>query len=275
MAHTTPVPSYSKVIDHKYELSGLMKALLEESLNHDVTFRVEDRNFKAHRSILAIQSKVFRQMLIDETGKTTVVNLDDKRKAASFECFLHYLYTGCFDITSVDIKVAADVLSTARAFQVENLIAALDESLKLFVDLDTVFILFQSAFDNGAKGLLDFCREFMCDNAVQIVNSPLFATISVDAVVDIISNDFFAAPEMEILQAITYWHENNSDVDLTAVFERVRFELVSLDGWSLAQVAPVCKLLNAYKIDLHEAVNSSIAGVQEGVPKRNRFNLGE
>lgn len=78
-----------------------LKELFLNEHNSDFVLKVEDREFRVHKAILAARSPVFASMFQhDMVEKNSgVVDIPDCT-AESFEVFLLYLYTGCADTMS-------------------------------------------------------------------------------------------------------------------------------------------------------------------------------
>lgn len=92
--------------------------LLQDDQNHDVTFAVDNREFKSHKAILSCRSPVFmkmfyhKQMAEASDNKVTIEDI----KPAIFETLLKFVYTGNVSLLDDQIDeelfVAADKVST-------------------------------------------------------------------------------------------------------------------------------------------------------------------
>ncbi|KAJ1518946.1 hypothetical protein ONE63_011434 [Megalurothrips usitatus] len=108
----------------------------------DVTFRVDDREFTAHRVVLAAASSVFRSMF-DGSAAAADAPIRDTATAASFEMFLVYLYTGAV-ADCVCVNTMVDLLELADRYDVDALKHICVERL-LHVDLKNAVVVLRAA----------------------------------------------------------------------------------------------------------------------------------
>lgn len=93
-------------------LPDQMWLAVQQRLFTDVTFRVDDRLFTAHRSVLSARSPVFEAMLRSEQNDSQAGDciLIEGIDAENFEHLLHFLYTGQLRVSANNpqLKAAAD-----------------------------------------------------------------------------------------------------------------------------------------------------------------------
>ncbi|XP_043287880.1 BTB and MATH domain-containing protein 40-like [Venturia canescens] len=96
---------------HQKSVVANLQAIFEKNTYSDITFVFEDEELHAHKSILAVQSKVFEAMFSNEmsekdTGRVEVLDI----RAEVFEAFLKYLYTRKIDLKKnvTEFLVVAD-----------------------------------------------------------------------------------------------------------------------------------------------------------------------
>ncbi|XP_072515332.1 transcription regulator protein BACH1b [Salminus brasiliensis] len=85
----------------------------QKDLLCDVTVVVENRSFRAHRSVLASCSDYFSARMSSHTGQGLVINLPDEVTAEGFEPLLHFAYTSKLLFTKenvLEIRNCATVL---------------------------------------------------------------------------------------------------------------------------------------------------------------------
>ncbi|XP_066507706.1 transcription regulator protein BACH1b [Hoplias malabaricus] len=85
----------------------------QKDLLCDVTVVVENRSFRAHRSVLASCSDYFSARMSSHTGQGLVINLPDEVTAEGFEPLLQFAYTSKLLFTKenvLEIRTSASVL---------------------------------------------------------------------------------------------------------------------------------------------------------------------
>ncbi len=107
--------------------------LLKSGDLSDVTLTCEDKQFQAHKSILAARSSVFRAMLTKDNGfkegragKECKITIEEADPVA-FENFLTFLYGGEFDQDDMDLTLA--LLELGERYDVQVLKDVCSESL--------------------------------------------------------------------------------------------------------------------------------------------------
>eukprot|EP01067_Filipodium_phascolosomae_P007078 Filipodium_phascolosomae@DN5587_c0_g1_i1.p2 len=108
-----------RTLESPWQLSSLL--LHERTL--DVTLQCGDTAAKAHRCILACQSKVFEEMLYEnEDCNNGVISLDSD--ADTLDLFIAYLYGSGLTINNENF---AELFKLASIYQVPHLLSQLDE----------------------------------------------------------------------------------------------------------------------------------------------------
>ena len=258
----------AEAVDHKCHLLLQIAALYENPLGTDVVFAVDNIEIKAHRSILAAQSSVLAKMFEDNHSNKPI-KLPDKKSVPPFKVFLKYMYTGILDIPKMDLETSLELLRLSNELSIDRLGKAITSALKHAIDLDTVFGIFNNAISLEIAELADLCRNYLCENARMALRHPNFLQLQEHALVDIVSRDSFAAPEIEILMAVSGWYERNKHCNLRQILNHIRFELVNLDGMTMVQVAPLYEMLIAHNIDLKRLTPTT--HLNESSASRRRF----
>ena len=101
-------------------MSENFKELFDNKENSDVTFKVQDKEYKAHRLVLMARSSVFaatfkHDTLESQTGVITIPDCDPD----SFQKFLEYLYCGKLD--ELSLQSALSLYYTSNKYDVEEL----------------------------------------------------------------------------------------------------------------------------------------------------------
>ncbi|XP_052769658.1 BTB/POZ domain-containing protein 9-like [Mya arenaria] len=221
----------SGLIDHVSSLSTNLGDLIDNSEYSDITLVVEERQFPAHKVILAARSEYFRAMLfgglMESQPGTSEIRLQDT-SAKAFEALLKYMYTGKMNLLEVKEEHLLDILGMAHRYGFTELESSISDYLKAILNIRNVCLIYDLAHIYSLHSLCDVCKDFMDRNATQILHSEAFLQLSMQSVKELISRDSFCAPEIEIFSSIQRWAEENSGIDPTPILESVRLALMSM-----------------------------------------------
>lgn len=138
----------------------------------DVILYVKEKEFKAHRVILAARSPVFAAMFKHDTSekRTGVVNIPDC-DPDSFRWFLQFLYSGTFK-TEISVHCSVHLYKIADKYSVQKLRTFCIEHMRRNLKLENFFdvIVFAEEYDN--KKLQDAAQEFFNKNLRKIFETP-------------------------------------------------------------------------------------------------------
>ena len=106
-----------------------MGSLLTEPVFTDATIRCNDKEFKVHRAILALQSPVFKKMLETDMKEkeSEVVDLSDYSEPIVSD-LVTYLYTG--SAPSIG-SLAYDLLTVASMYELHRLFVMCENELMM------------------------------------------------------------------------------------------------------------------------------------------------
>ncbi|KAL5216790.1 hypothetical protein ABZP36_008191 [Zizania latifolia] len=142
--------------------------LLATGEGADVAFEVDGKMFKAHRSVLAARSQVFRAELFGpgKTSAVDVVRVDDM-EAPDFEALLRYVYTDALPETKGGDAAAMlpDLLAAADRYKMDRLRLACEHELCEYVNGRTVAAMLAFASEHHCDGLKAKCLHFLNDAA--------------------------------------------------------------------------------------------------------------
>lgn len=227
--------SPSGEVDHVELLSSQLGALLHSTEFGDVTFLVEDKEFKAHRVFLASRCEYFRALLyggMREAKPEAEIALKDT-SAQAFGTLLKYVYTGRIFLGELREEHVLDLLGLAHKYGFLALESAISGYLKSSLDLHNICHVFDVACLYQLKEVLDTCLNFADAHAVEILSTGDFCNLSKTALIRIIKRDSFCAPEVEIFRAVQCWILENAEeleeiVDRKEVLSSVRLPLIGL-----------------------------------------------
>lgn len=215
-----------------HTLAGL-RALREERSLCDVIIKVEGREIRAHRCILAINSDYFKAMFLDGFHETKVREIElDSLEGHAAETLVEYMYTGHF---------------TLSAENVQNLIMVADQwQMSEVKDMCVEFMERQITTEN-CLGVLEFSEVYRCESLYQksqqlikqrfpiVAKTYEFLTLSAQRLGQILSyGDLFLGFEGEdvVLEAITRWMDHNTPDridDMAVLLQKVRLTNTTKD----------------------------------------------
>ncbi|NP_001002198.1 BTB/POZ domain-containing protein 9 [Danio rerio] len=225
-----PMNSASE-IDHLHLLSEQLGALVPGEEYSDVTFVVEEKRFPAHRVILAARCQYFRALLyggLRESRAQAEVRLEETR-AEAFSMLLRYLYTGRATLSEAREETLLDFLGLAHRYGLQPLEVSICEFLRTLLSTRNVCLVFDVASLYCLNGLAEACMAYMDRNAVEVLKSDGFLTLSKSALLTVVRRDSFASSEREIFQALCHWcHHNGDGPEAKEVMSAVRLPLMTL-----------------------------------------------
>lgn len=153
------------------ELHTLSKDIKDIFTNEefcDVTLRVKEEEFKAHKVILAARSPVFAAMFKHDTSEkqTGIVNIPDC-DPSSFREFLEFLYSGKFK-SEISLHCSVNLYKTADKYSVQELRMFCIEYMQRNLKLENFFDVISFAEEHDNKKLLDAAQEFFNKNLRKI-----------------------------------------------------------------------------------------------------------
>ncbi|XP_002121668.4 BTB/POZ domain-containing protein 9-like [Ciona intestinalis] len=205
------------IIDHCDVLSQNIGALVMNPDFKDVTFVVNEKEFPAHRVILAARSSYFRGLLyggMRESIPDSVIPIYDAG-ASAFEVLLRYIYTGKLKLSDIKESHVIEVLALANKFGFEELEKSISFHLRTSLSLSNACLIFDVALLYSLTELYTATAEFIDRNAQVLLCSDDFLNMSLDATCHILKRDSLCVPEKTIFKAVQMWCEVNQAAQLT------------------------------------------------------------
>ncbi|TVT98204.1 hypothetical protein EJB05_56523, partial [Eragrostis curvula] len=145
--------------------------LLNSMDGTDVTFKVGEEMFSAHRLVLAARSAVFKAELFGEMVENTkrLIQIDDV-EAHVFRHLLHFIYTDALPDMALEegsdgagdaVAMAQHLLVAADRYNVERLKLICEEKLCRHLDSNMVATSLALAEQHNCRGLKEACFEFL------------------------------------------------------------------------------------------------------------------
>lgn len=150
------------------KLSENFRDLFNDKETCDVTLKVTDKEYKAHRSVLIARSSVFaatfkHNLLERRTGVITISDCDSD----SFQLFLDYLYSG--KVEELSFRNAQSLYHTSEKYNVEELKTLCVEYLKQCLTVENVCEVAVFACKYDEAQLYKEVLEFFIKNSFKIL----------------------------------------------------------------------------------------------------------
>lgn len=156
-------------------LTGL-QSLREQELLFDITIIVDNKSFKAHKTVLAACSDYFRAMFTEPMleSRQNEIKLNGVT-AKGFQILLDYFYTSQIELTPSNVQ---DILSTASHIQVQTVVYACASFLLNQIDLENCVDITNIAENYSLTHLKNQVYMFMNNSFREFSNTKEFYRLS-------------------------------------------------------------------------------------------------
>ena len=195
---------------HRQELLERLDILRNNDSFCDVTIAVKDKEFKAHRAVLAAASPFFLTLLtsnMKESNEQLIkVELEEATETV-MEDALKYLYTG--NVTVVEEK-AHNLIATANFLLLPSLKTMAGNVLKESVSTENCLVNYYFAEKYECVELREKCREVINSNFSVVMETDDFVNLDGKQVMEWVSNDdVIVNAEEDIFRGIVTWVSHN------------------------------------------------------------------
>lgn len=148
-------------------LSDDFEKLFLHERDCDVSIKVKDKIFKAHKLIVKARSETIASMLPDDTAEKNfdVIKIDCEPEA--FEIVLLYLYSGKTEKLS-DTNML-DVYYVAESYDITDLKSECVSYVKRSMTVKNISSIIQFAKKHAVDELLSCATDFFTENAQEII----------------------------------------------------------------------------------------------------------
>lgn len=195
--------------------------------------QVENIEFHAHKIILAARSEYFRALLYSGMRETNCNKIELKEaKANAFGLLLQYIYTGKMNLRNEKEELLIDFLTLAHQFGFIELQKSISDYLESILDLKNVCSIYDISCLYNLKSLSEKCARFIDKHCLALVKSNSLHSLSCESLAAVIERDSFCLPEIDILNLVREWHEQNGFKDSQVkneLVDRIRLPLMKLE----------------------------------------------
>ena len=218
---------------HRQELLERLDILRNNDSFCDVTIAVKDKEFKAHRAVLAAASPFFLTLLtsnMKESNEQLIkVELEEATETV-MEDALKYLYTG--NVTVVDER-AHNLIATANFLLLPSLKTMAGNVLKETVSTENCVFNYYFADKYECVELKEKCRDVINTNFSVVMETEDFLKLDQKQVMEwVSSDDVIVDAEENIFKGIVKWVSHNMsgrEENVPELLHQVRLPFVSHD----------------------------------------------
>ena len=218
---------------HRQELLERLDILRNNDSFCDVTIAVKDKEFKAHRAVLAAASPFFLTLLtsnMKESNEQLIkVELEEATESV-MEDALQYIYTG--NVTVVEER-AHNLIATANFLLLPSLKTIAANVLKEVVSTQNCLFNYYFADKYEVVELKEKCREVINSNFSVVMETEDFLNLDVKQVMEWVSgDDVIVNAEEDIFQGIVKWvsHDKSErEKHIPGLLHQIRLSSISHD----------------------------------------------
>lgn len=218
-------------VNHISLLSDNLSALYLSETFSDITLIVDGHRLPAHRVLLAARSDYFRALLYGGMKESSETDIEIKVSSLqAFKYLLKYLYCGHIQLKSFKEETILEIFSLSHEYGFVELENAISDFLKNTLSIRNVCVIYDTANLFQLSQLAEVCRTFIDRQALEVIRSEAFFSLSIVTLKDIIKRDSFCAPEIDIFRAVCEWAKRNSSHSSEVVKEIIsciRLPLIS------------------------------------------------
>ncbi|XP_051173137.1 TD and POZ domain-containing protein 4-like [Leptopilina boulardi] len=170
--------SSSIIIEKNFE-SFFINTLLS-----DVTFKINEYEFPAHKIILVSVSSIFKEMFIETNSKdiTTIIELNEIDPNV-FKEMLRFIYTGRVENLE---NIAFDLCKLAYKYNLSDLILICEQYLQNSLSINNVIYILELANYQRAEKFKIECIKYIDENFEEIKKTESFQTLNRELLMDIL-----------------------------------------------------------------------------------------
>ena len=168
--HATRSAAEAEIDLSSFDLSMVMEDARQRDRYTDVTIVTKEKEFKAHKVVLACQSAFFETCLEErwkKEGDSNQIEMLDV-PVDIMDAILTYMYTG--KVKDID-QTAYDLLPKANQYQLEGLKIKCEEALIKALTSQTVVDILLMADMHNAQELRKSCMLFIAKNIIDVMKS--------------------------------------------------------------------------------------------------------
>ena len=224
-----PMPSDPS--KHCQELINRLDALRRKESFFDVTVAVKDKEFKAHRLVLAAASPFFLSLLVSDMreGKEQFIRIELEEATGSvMEEVLKYIYTGNVAVTKEN---AHDLVAVADYLLLPGMKTLACDVLEENITIENCIFNYYFANKYQCLVFMEESSEFITSNFSSVMKTDDFLKLDIAQVMKwVSSDDVTVSSEEEIFKGIVKWvsqKKSERESNFAELLSQVRLKSVS------------------------------------------------
>ena len=218
---------------HRQELLERLDILRNNDSFCDVTIAVKDKEFKAHRAVLAAASPFFLTLLTSDMKESNEqiikVELEEATESV-MEDAVKYIYTG--NVTVVEER-AHNLIATANFLLLPSLKTMAANVLKEVVSTQNCLFNYYFADKYEVVELKEKCREVINANFSVVMETEEFLNLDMKQVMEwVSSDDVIVNAEEDIFQGVVKWvsyYKSEREKHIPGLLHQIRLSSISHD----------------------------------------------
>ncbi|XP_068729476.1 kelch-like protein 3 [Montipora capricornis] len=226
-----PMPSDPS--KHCQELIYRLDALRRKESFFDVTVSVKDKEFKAHRLVLAASTPFFLSLLVSDMreGKEQFIRIELEEATGSvMEEVLKYIYTGNVAVTK---DTAHDLVAAADYLLLPGLKTLACVFLEENITIENCIFNYYFAEKYQCLELMEESCEFINSNFSLVMETDDFLKLDIEQVMKWVSSDYVTVRcEEEVFEGIVKWvthKKSERESNFAELLSQVRLKSMSHD----------------------------------------------
>ena len=226
-------PMLSDPSKHCQELIYRLDALRRKESFFDVTVSVKDKEFKAHRVVLAAASPFFLSLLVSDMrdGKEQFIRIELEEATGSvMEDVLKYIYTGNVAVTKA---TAHDLVAAADYLLLSGLKTLACDFLKKSMTIENCIFNYYFADKYQCLEFMEESSKFINSNFSSVMKTEDFLKLDIEQVMKWVSRDYVTVScEEEIFKGIVKWvshKKSERESNFAELLSQVRLKSMSHD----------------------------------------------
>ena len=218
---------------YRQELIDRLNMMRTNQTLCDVTVAVKDKEFDAHKVVLAAASPFIRSLLTTnmKESKEQLIKIELEEATASvMEDVLQYIYTGNVSVTE---ESANSLIATADYLLLPGLKTMACNFLKENVTTENCVLNYYFADKYRCVELGEKAREVINSNFSAVMETDDFLSLNMEQVMEWVSSDDITVnAEEEVFKGIVKWVSHNKserEAHFAELFRQVRLKSISND----------------------------------------------
>ena len=259
----------------KSNWKGRMSHLFNNEVMSDVTFKVQDERFKAHKLVMASASSVFYAMFYGSVAeKRSEIEIVDCPNSEDFTEFLKFVYTEELSLTWDNVFAVAYL---AKKYYIPSLTDQCCQFLLRSLTMKNVLSVLNRCTADDQQEMAKECLRLITVRIRELSRTQDFLELSRDSLKAILELDVLDMEEVDLFLAVDKWCKHQlerEERDVTPEAKReifrevsylVRFPAMSLD--LLANCLPSGLMTNEQFVDVVSFLSSKDPDKYENIDK--------